>query len=81
MKALITIENQTPYIKEISNEMAKLIIEKNKIFNEIINRDNFKLSELTNEDKLKIERTRQIYFILKDMGLSFEEYKAKIDFV
>ena len=81
MKALITIENQTPYIKEISNEMAKLIIEKNKIFNEIINRDNFKLSELTNEDRLKIERTRQIYFILKDMGLSFEEYKAKIDFV
>lgn len=81
MKALITIENQTPYIKEISNEMAKLIIEKNKIFNEIINRDNFKLSELTDEDKLKIERTRQIYFILKDMGLSFEEYKAKIDFV
>jgi hypothetical protein len=81
MKALITIENQKPYVKEITNEMAKLIIEKNKIFNEIINRDNFKLSELTDEDKLKIERTRQIYFILKDMGLCFEEYKAKIDFV
>ncbi len=81
MKALITIENQTPYIKEISNEMAKLIIEKNRIFSEIINRQNFKLSQLTETDRVKIERTKQIYFILKDMGLSFEEYKAKIDFV
>lgn len=81
MKALITIENQKPYIKEITNEMAQLIIEKNKIFNEIINRQNFKLSQLTQADRINIQRTKEIYFILKEMGLSFVEFKSKIDFV